>query len=47
MKFASGMLVGGMLAVGATVVYNEMVCKKDTKKMIKKGKQFMRKLGIA
>ena len=35
MKFVEGMLVGGMLAVGATVMYNEMVCKR-CKKMMKK-----------
>lgn len=46
MKFVEGMLVGGMLAVGATVMYNEMVYKKDAKKMMKKGKQFVRKLGL-
>ena len=46
MRFIEGMLVGGLMAVGATLVYTEMLPKSDTKKMMKKGKQFAKKMGM-
>ncbi len=46
MKFVEGMLIGGMLTIGATVMYNEMITKKDTRKMMKKGRQFVKKMGL-
>lgn len=46
MKFVEGMLIGGMLTIGATMMYNEMVTKKDARKMMKKGKQFVKKMGL-
>lgn len=46
MRFVEGVLVGGLLAMGATYVCNEMLTKNDTKKMMKKGKQFVRKMGL-
>lgn len=46
MKFVEGMLVGGMLTLGATMMYNEVVTKKDARKMMKKGKQFVKKMGL-
>lgn len=45
MKFIKGMIMGGILSVGAMYMYEEM-SGKDKKQMIKKGKQFARKLGI-
>ena len=44
MKFAKGIIIGSMITVGVMMMYkdNEM----NTKKMMKKGKQFMRKMGI-
>ena len=44
MKFAKGMILGGMIAVGVMMVYadNNM----NTKKIMKKGKQLARKMGI-
>lgn len=44
MKFAKGMILGGMIAAGMMMMYadNNM----NTKKMMKKGKQFARKMGI-
>lgn len=46
MKFVEGMLIGGMLTIGATMMYNEMVTKKDARKMMKKGRQFVKKMGL-
>ena len=46
MRFVEGMLVGGLLTVGVTYICNEMLTKNDTKKMMKKGKQFVRKMGL-
>lgn len=46
MKFVEGMLIGGMLTLGATMMYNEVVTKKDARKMMKKGKQFVKKMGL-
>ena len=43
MKFVKGMLIGGMIAAGAYMMYKETNTKK---KMIKKGRQFIRKIGI-
>lgn len=45
MRFMEGMFLGGMLATGATMLYfnkNKM----EPKKMMKKGKQFIRKMGL-
>ena len=38
MKFAEGMVFGGLLALGATMMYNN--------KMMKKGKKFIKKLNL-
>lgn len=46
MKFVEGMLVGGVLTIGATVLYNEVITKKDTRKMMKKGRQLVKKMGL-
>lgn len=42
MRFVEGMLVGTLITVGATMMYT----KNDTHKMMKKGKQFVRKMGL-
>ncbi len=44
MKFTKGMILGGMIAAGVMMMYvdNNM----NTKKMMKKGKQFAKKMGI-
>ena len=44
MKFTKGMLLGGMIAAGMMMMYadNNM----GTKKLMKKGKQMARKMGI-
>ena len=43
MKFMSGMILGGMLAAGATWMYSN---NNNSKKMMKKGKMFVRKMGL-
>lgn len=43
MKFVKGMLIGGIIAAGAYMMYKES---NTNKKAIKKGKQFIRKMGI-
>lgn len=45
MKFVKGMIIGGMVSAGAMMVYKEM-SGKSKKQMIKKGRQFARKMGI-
>lgn len=45
MKFVKGMIIGGMVSAGAMMVYKEM-SGKNKKQMIKKGKQFVKKMGI-
>lgn len=45
MKFVKGMIIGGMVSAGAMMFYKEM-SGKNKKQMIKKGRQFARKMGI-
>ncbi len=45
MKFVKGMIMGGIVSAGAMMVYKEMNGR-NRKQMIKKGKQFARKMGI-
>jgi len=43
MKFTKGMIIGSMITAGIMMMYTDNM---DTKKMMKKGKQLMRKMGI-
>lgn len=45
MKFVKGMIMGGIVSAGAMVMYKEM-SGRNKKQMIKKGRQFARKMGI-
>lgn len=45
MKFVKGMVIGGVAAAGAMIMYKEM-SGRSKKQMIKKGKQFAKKMGI-
>ena len=45
MKFAKGMLMGTLISAGAIMLYSERNAMKKSK-MIKKGKQFIKKMGI-
>lgn len=42
MKFMEGMIIGGIIATGATLMYTSS----NPKRMIKKGKQLVKKMGI-
>lgn len=44
MKFFKGVLVGGMLIAGTTIMYKEGMLSKS--KTFKKGKKLMKKIGI-
>ena len=43
MKFAKGMLIGGILGAGMIILYTESG---NSKKIIKKSKKAMKKMGI-
>lgn len=45
MKFAKGILVGGLITTGLIMMYNDSNMM-NKNKMVKKGKQFVKKLGI-
>ena len=45
MKFVKGVVIGGLLVTGAAMMYTEMG-KTTKKKMMKKGRQMVRKMGI-
>ena len=45
MKFIKGMLIGGMATAGAMMMYREM-SGRSKKQMVKKGKQFAKKMGM-
>ena len=45
MKFIKGMLIGGIVTAGVAMVYAETMGQ-NKKKMMKKGKQFLKRMGI-
>lgn len=45
MKFIKGMLMGTIISAGVVMLYKENTGM-NKKKMIKKGKQFVKKMGI-
>ena len=45
MKFVKGMFIGGLVTTGIMMMYLENE-NKAKKKMIKKGRQFVKKMGI-
>ena len=45
MKFVKGMLGGGLLSAGVAMIYDGTM-EQNKKKVMKKGKQFAKKLGI-
>ena len=45
MKFIKGMIIGGLISAGVTMVCSETM-QPSRKKMIKIGRQFARKMGI-
>ena len=46
MKFVKGMMIGTLISAGVLMMYNEGSNMMNKKKMIKKGKQFAKKMGI-
>ena len=44
MKFAKGMIIGGMITAGIMMMYTDN--NMGTKKMMKKGKQLIKKMGM-
>jgi hypothetical protein len=46
MKFIKGVMLGTLVTASAMILYSENV-DDEKKKMIKKGKQFAKKLGIS
>lgn len=45
MKFTKGLIIGGLVTTGLIMMYNDSNMM-NRKKMIKKGKQFAKKMGI-
>ena len=43
MKFTKGIIIGSMITAGVMMMYSDNM---NTKKMMKKGKQLMRKMGV-
>lgn len=44
MKFTKGLLIGGLITTGILMMYNDTNINKN--KMMKKGKKFVKKIGI-
>lgn len=45
MKFIKGMLIGGLMSAGIAMMYADSMTN-SKKKMIKKGRQFAKKMGM-
>ena len=45
MKFTKGLIVGGLITTGVIMMYND-TSMMNKNKMMKKGKQFMKKMGV-
>lgn len=46
MKFVEGLIIGGMVGTGITLMYSDNRSILNSKKLMKKGKQFAKKIGI-
>lgn len=46
MKFIKGMVMGGLISAGAMMMHNENSGMINKKKLMKKGKQLAKKMGI-
>ena len=46
MKFLNGVMIGSLITAGAMLFYSESV-DDGKKRMVKKGKQFARKIGLS
>ena len=45
MKFMKGMLIGGIVTAGIAMMYSETM-DQNKRRMMKKGKQFVKRMGI-
>lgn len=45
MKFVKGIIIGGAATIGAVMMYREM-SGRNRRQIIKKGKQFAKKIGV-
>ena len=45
MRFTKGLMLGALFTAGAMMMYSEGI-DNSKKKMVKKGKQFMKKIGM-
>ena len=45
MKFAKGIMLGTIISAGIMWIYTES-CGKDSKKIVKKGKKFIKQMGF-
>ena len=45
MKFTKGLLIGGLITTGIIMIYNDKNMM-NKNKMLKKGKQFAKKMGV-
>ncbi len=47
MKFTKGLIIGGIITTGILMMYNERdLINKGKKRMMKKGKQMAKKMGV-
>ncbi|HIU52137.1 MAG TPA: hypothetical protein IAB70_05950 [Candidatus Merdicola faecigallinarum] len=46
MKFMKGIVIGGLVSAGIMMMYKDELQNMNKKKMMKKGKQFMKKMGM-
>lgn len=46
MKFAKGLLIGGLITTGIIMMYQDTNMNLNKRKMMKKGKQFVKKMGV-
>lgn len=46
MKFVKGLVIGTLVSAGVVMMFNESDMAMNKKKMIKKGKQLVKKMGI-
>lgn len=46
MKFMKGIVIGGLVSAGIMMMYKDELQNMNKKKMMKKGRQFMKKMGM-
>lgn len=46
MKFTKGLLIGGLITTGIIMMYQDNNINSNKRKMMKKGKQFVKKMGV-